>query len=120
MSSPKPAEDDVHPPHSEPCLLCQWVRNTIVAKELKDWRLPDGSKLEPTSFARLEPPQGVQFKKTGRWAPLCALCCQFLSAWMQTQEQVYLQTHRPATARILMPTPEQVRTVGRIILPGQK
>jgi hypothetical protein len=120
MSSPEIPNEAPQGKPQEPCLLCQWVRNTIVAKELKNWRLPDGSKLEPTSFARLEPPQGVQFKKTGRWAPLCALCCQFLSAWMQTQEQVYLQTHRPATARIIMPTPDQVRSVGRIILPGQK
>jgi hypothetical protein len=98
-------------------MLCQWVRNQIVAKELKDWKLPDGTKIEPKSFPRMVPPTGLQFKATGNWAPLCALCCQFMNAWMQMQEQQSLQAQRPATARIIMPTAQEVRSVGRIILP---
>jgi hypothetical protein len=104
----------------EPCLLCQWFRNQIVARELKEWKLPDGTVIEPQSFPRLEPPQGLQFKATGRWAPLCALCCQFVNAWMQQQERQSLERQRPAVSKIIMPTPDQVRTVGRIILPGRR
>ena len=108
---PKPPEQP------KPCVLCQWVRNVIVAKELKDWKLPDGTRIEVKSFSRCVPPVGLQFKASGHWAPLCAICSQFLNAWMAQQEQQSLQASRPATAKIILPTQEQVRSVGRILLP---
>lgn len=60
--------------------------------------------------------QGVNWVRED-FAPTCNLCSQFLMAWLQEREQSFRAKRSPAASRILIPTQQQARRTGGIVLP---